>query len=102
MSFSFQFVIDLYSQIVYVSRELFYYVADSDRRLHVKLCDILDKMYQLVFDRRKRCFMSTTSQQTMLMHFLKQSTIIDCADVVNENINVVDEINDRDLARRLL
>jgi hypothetical protein len=59
-------------------------------------------MYQLVFDRRKRCFMSTTSQQAMLVHFLKKSTIADCADAVGENIDVVDEVNDCYLARRLL
>jgi hypothetical protein len=102
MSVSFQFAINLYFQNAHVTRELFYYVADSDRRLHVKLSNILDKMYQFVFDRRKRCFMSTTSQQTMLVHFLKQFAILDCVDVVNENINVVDEINNCDFAKQLL
>jgi hypothetical protein len=99
MSFSFQFAINLYFQNAYVTRELFYYVADFDRRLHVKFCDIFDKMYRFVFDRRKRCFMSTISQQTMLVHFLKQFTIVDCVDVVNENINVVNEINNRDFTK---
>jgi hypothetical protein len=102
MSFSFQSAINLYSQNVYVTRELFYYVADFDRRLNVKFCDIFDKMYQFIFNRRKRSFMSMSSQQTMLVHFFKQSAIIDCVNVVNENINVVDEINDRDFAKRLL
>jgi hypothetical protein len=45
--------------------------------------------------------MSTTSQQTMFVHFFKQSTIVDYVNVVNEHINVVDEINDRDFAKRL-
>jgi hypothetical protein len=102
MSVSFQSAINLYSQNAHRTRELLYYVADFDRRLHVKLNNILDKMYQLVFDRRKRCFMSMTSQQIMLVHFLKQFAILDCVDVVSENINVVDEVNDCDLAKRLL
>jgi hypothetical protein len=101
MSVSFQSAINLNFQNAHVTRELLYHVADSDRRLHVKLCSISDKMYQLVFDRRKRCFMSTTSQQTMLVHFLKQSAIPGCTDVVSKNINVVDEVDDCDLARRL-
>jgi hypothetical protein len=52
-------------------------------------------MYQLIFDRREDDFMTTISQQTMLMHFFQQSTIVDCADVVRENIDVIREINDR-------
>jgi hypothetical protein len=46
--------------------------------------------------------MTTTSQQAMLMHFFKQSTVTDRVDVVNENVNVVNEFDDDHFSRRLL
>jgi hypothetical protein len=59
-------------------------------------------MYQFIFNRRKNDFMTTTSQQTMIVHFLQQFTIVDRVDVVNENVNVVHEIDDNHFTRRLL
>jgi hypothetical protein len=59
-------------------------------------------MYQLIFSRRKRDFMTTTSQQAVLMHLLKQSTVTDRVDVVDENVNVVNEFDDDHFSRRLL
>jgi hypothetical protein len=59
-------------------------------------------MYQLIFSRRKRDFMTTTSQQAVLMHLFKQSTVIDRVDVVDENVNVVNEFDDDHFSRRLL
>ncbi len=75
-------------------KEFFYDVANSYRRLSVKFRDFFDKIYQFIFDRRKDSFVTTTSQQTMLMHFFKQSKIVNCVDIVNENVEIVDEIND--------
>jgi hypothetical protein len=59
-------------------------------------------MYQLIFSRRKRGFMTTTSQQAVLMHLLKQSTVTDRADVVDEDVNVVNEFDNDHFSRRLL
>jgi hypothetical protein len=59
-------------------------------------------MYQLIFSRRKRGFMTTTSQQAVLMHLFKQSTVTDRADVVDENVNVVNEFDNDHFSRRLL
>jgi hypothetical protein len=99
MRSSFQLVVDLNFKHSYLTRRLFNDVAHFDRRLHVELCDISDKMYQFVFDRRENDFMTTTLQQTMFMHFFQQSTIVDCVDVVRENIDVIHEINDRYLTK---
>jgi hypothetical protein len=46
--------------------------------------------------------MTTTSQQAVLMHLFKQSTVTDRADVVDENVNVVNEFDDDHFSRRLL
>jgi hypothetical protein len=46
--------------------------------------------------------MTTISQQTMIVHFLQQFTIVDRVDVVNKNVNVVHEIDDDHFTRRLL
>ncbi len=46
--------------------------------------------------------MTTTSQQAVLMHLLKQSTVTDRVDVVDENVNVVNEFDDDHFSRRLL
>jgi hypothetical protein len=59
-------------------------------------------MYQFIFNRRKRDFVTTISQQAMLMHLLEQSAVINRADVVNENVNVVNEFDDNHFSRRLL
>jgi hypothetical protein len=59
-------------------------------------------MYQLIFNRRKRDFVTTTSQQAMLMHFLEQFAVINRVDVVNENVNVVNEFDDNYFSRKLL
>jgi hypothetical protein len=85
-----------------VTRRLLYDVADSYRRLHVEFRDVSRQMYQFIFNRRKDDFMTTTSQQTVFVHFLQQSTIADRADVVDENVNVVHEIDDNHFTRRLL
>jgi hypothetical protein len=82
-----------------LTRRLFNDVAHFDQRLHVEFRDISDKMYQFIFDRREDDFMITTSQQTMLMHIFQQSTVVDCADVVRENIDVIHEINDHYLTK---
>ncbi len=78
-----------------LTRRLFNNVANFDQRLHIKLCNIFDKIYQFVFDKREDDFITTISQQTMFMHFLQQSIIIDCVDVVNEKFDVVHENNNR-------
>jgi hypothetical protein len=59
-------------------------------------------MYQLILSRRKRGFVTTTSQQAVLMHLLKQSAITDRAGVVGEDVNVVNEFDDSHFSRRLL
>jgi hypothetical protein len=59
-------------------------------------------MYQLIFNRRKRDFVTTISQQAVLMHFFEQSAVINRVDVVNENVNVVNEFDDNHFSRKLL
>jgi hypothetical protein len=59
-------------------------------------------MYQFIFNRRKRDFMTTISQQAILMNLFKQFTVADRVDVVNENVNVVNEFDDDHFSRRLL
>jgi hypothetical protein len=102
MRISFQLIVNLHTQDAYVTRRLLYDVADFYRRLHVEFRDVSRQMYQLIFNRRKDDFMTTTSQQTMFVHFLQQSTIADRVDVVNENVNVVHEVDDNHFTRRLL
>ncbi len=83
-------------------KRLLYDIADFYRRLHVEFRDVSRQMYQFIFNRRKDDFMTTISQQTMFVHFLQQSTIVDRVDVVNENVNIVHEIDDNHFKRRLL
>jgi hypothetical protein len=85
-----------------VIKRLLYDIADFYRRLHVEFRDVSRQMYQFIFNRRKDDFMTTISQQTMFVHFLQQSTIVDRVDVVNENVNIVHEIDDNHFKRRLL
>ncbi len=59
-------------------------------------------MYQFVFNRRKDDFVTRISQQTMFVHLLQQSTIVDRVDIVNENVNVVHEIDVNHFMRKLL
>jgi hypothetical protein len=56
-------------------------------------------MYQFVFNRRKNDFVTTISQQTMFVHFLQQSTVVDRINVVNENVDVVHKIDDNHLSQ---
>jgi hypothetical protein len=86
MRVSFQLVVNLHTQDAYVIKRLLYDVANFYRRLHVEFRDVSRQMYQFIFNRRKDEFMTTTSQQTMIVHFLQQSTIADRADVVDKNV----------------
>jgi hypothetical protein len=85
-----------------VIKKLLYDVANFYRRLHVEFDDVSRQMYRFILNRRKDDFMTTISQQTMFVHFLQQSTIVDRVDVVNENFNVIHEIDDNHFTRRLL
>ncbi len=102
MRISFQFIVNLHTQNAYMIKRLFYDVADSYRRLHVEFRDVFRQMYQLIFNRRKDDFVTTTSQQTMLVHFFQQLTIADRVDVVNENVDVIHKVDDNHFTRRLL
>ncbi len=102
MCISFQFIIYLHTQNVYVIKKLLYNVADFDRRLYIEFRDVFRQMYQFIFNRRKDDFVTTISQQTIFVHFFQRSTIVDYVDVVNENVDVVRKINDNHFTRRLL
>ncbi len=64
----FQLVVDLNFQHLNLTRRLFNDVANFDKCLHVEFYNISDKIYQLIFDQREDDFMTTISQQTMLVH----------------------------------
>ncbi len=102
MRISFQFIVNLHTQDAYVIKRLFYDVADFYRRLHVEFRDVFRQMYQFIFNRRKDDFVTTISQQTVFVHFLQQSIIVDRVNVVNENVDVIHKIDDNHFTRRLL
>ncbi len=99
MRISFQLVVNLHTQDAYVIKWLLYDITDFYRRLHVEFRNVFRQMYQFVFNRRKNDFVTTISQQTMFVHFLQQSTVVDRINVVNENVDVVHKIDDNHLSQ---